>query len=123
MGSRIDLAGEVAALVDALKAQGLAAAVDPADLAPPCVWVTCERIIHDRLAGATMRMQLLLIVDDRDTLRAWEALSVLLADVEQVVSPTSDTTADSVTLPGDSTPLPALVLTHDLLADQINGTE
>lgn len=105
-------------LVDTLNAAGIETTLDPQNLNPPGVWVQLQSIQHNILAGQkTIRARLYLVAGDAPADVVLANLDELLADVESLVTPNTDVDTESVavTLPNDSTPLPSLQLTVDLL--------
>jgi hypothetical protein len=108
---------ELTALVDALRAGGVPADLDPQNITPPAVWVQLESIAHTLLSGGTvLRCRLYLIVGDAPAATVLDTIDALLGSVLDVVTPNTDTdtTTEVVALPDNPTPLPALRLTVDL---------
>lgn len=103
----------LADLATALREAGVEASVDPSDLSLPGVWVTLDRLADPTLLGwGSVRARLVLLVPDRDHLRALEALDALLEAVLAVVDPMSDVEAGTFTASG--TDVPGLSFTTDL---------
>lgn len=108
----------VDALVTALNAvEGVHAAVDPADVRTPGVWVHHLGFSMDLLGGYTHRLQLHLVVADNGYVRSRDALAELFTLVLGVVSPTDDPFFLGLVLPSTPKALPGLVLPHDLITD------
>lgn len=110
---------ELDALVDALRAGGIAADLDAQNLTPPAVWVQLESIAHSLLSGGmVLRCRLYAIVGDGPTGTVLDNLDALLGAVLEVVTPNADRDTDvaGVILPDTPNPLPALQLTVDLPA-------
>lgn len=102
----------------ALVAGGIAATLDARDLTPPGVLVELESVAHNILGGnLTVRARLLVITGDAGTLESLKALGPLYAAVTDIVSPNTevDSTAELVTLPNTSSPLPCFVMHVDLV--------
>ncbi len=104
----------VAELRALLDAAGIRNAEDPARLTPPGVLVQVTGFDRDTLAATVVACRLLLVVPAGDYQRSLSALVVLLNRVCEVVDPDGPTTAASLTLPGDATPLPALAVPLNL---------
>jgi hypothetical protein len=108
---------ELELLVEALRGAGISADLDPQNLTPPAVWVQLESIAHTLLSGGTvLRCRLYLIVGDNPAGTVLDHIDTLLYLVLGVVTPNTDTdtTTETVALPDNPTPLPALRLTVDL---------
>jgi len=107
----------VTQLVMALRAADLRADVEPANLAPPCVWVAVQSI--DPLAlDDSMQMQVAcyLIVPDQDYDRAMTALAELAQKVATVLVPDGPVVPQGVLMPGNPhSPLPALRVPVNLI--------
>lgn len=100
----------VTALVDALRAAGVRADLDPASLNLPAAWVTVEglqaaNVRHD----LALDVAVYLIAPDQDYARALEDLADLFnSTVPEVLTPDGQVVPQGVILPDSSTPLPAL---------------
>ena len=110
MADQLDSA-PMQALVDLLRAADLSADLDPADVNLPGCWLALDRVGHANMAG-TLRLecQLYLIAPDADPRRALDALGQLHHTVLSVLDPDGPVTTQGVVMPGDPTPLPALVV-------------
>lgn len=105
-------------LVEALNAvEGLTAAVDPADVRTPGVWVHHLGFSMDLIGGYTHRLQLHLVVADNGYARSRDALAALFTLVLGVVSPTDDPFFLGLVLPSTPKALPGLVVPHDLITN------
>lgn len=105
-------------LVDALTAGGVPATLDPQNLNPPGAWIQLESLQHNILRGrSTIRARIYLVTGDAPAATVLDQLDQLLTATLAVATPNTplDTESVTVTLPNDSTPLPALQLTIDLL--------
>lgn len=103
-------------LVEALRAAGLRADVDPAQLNPPCVWVNVTGLGDHTLDGIQIRTRLVCIAPDQTHRRAMGVLAGLYNKVVSVVDPAGETTTQGTVLPDAPTPLPSLSVPFDLLA-------
>lgn len=89
--------------------------VEAAKVKTPGVIVKVLGFTLDRAKGYTLNTQLLLIVGDKDPVRAAKALVDLLNLVLTVVTPSGPVTARTVITPNASTGLPGLVVPLDVL--------
>lgn len=105
---------EVDDLVADLKAAGLSASVDPAEVNPPGVWVRSQGLSLDTLGGFTWALQLHLVVPDNGHRLAREALLELFNQVLPVAEPDADPYFQGLVLPHTPKPLPGLVVPLNL---------
>jgi hypothetical protein len=81
-----DLFAQVGEIVDALKGAGIRdVSLDPADINVPGVWVKPPRVTPDVLAGYSLTVDLVLIVEPVTPPHALDALETLFELVESVV--------------------------------------
>ncbi|WP_328659905.1 hypothetical protein [Nocardia salmonicida] len=99
--------------MNALRAQGIRANVDPVKLTPPCAWVTPTQLAHTYLGGCVeATVAVLLITTDRPPALAHAALGELLGKALAVIEPTEPTvTNEAVKLTDNGQPLPAYRMT------------
>jgi hypothetical protein len=96
-------------LLTALEGAGVFATMDPARVNLPGGWLAVDEVAAVNLKGALeLRCSLFLIVKDRDTLRATEALAELYATTCTVLRPDGPVVTQGVVLPDSPTPMPAL---------------
>lgn len=93
-------------VVDALQAAGVRASLDPARLPLPGVWVQVAGFELDTMTTFKTDLRLQLLVGDKDSRRAMEALVALAAKVHPVIA-TGKARARTVNMP-DGPALPAL---------------
>lgn len=109
------LSAPVAELVAALTAAGVQASTDPAELSLPAAWVAFDSVSPVTVVGQLrLSCRVFLIVPDTDPTRALELLGGLYDEVLTVLTPDGPVTTQGVVMPGDPTPLPALVVPVNL---------
>lgn len=107
-------------LVDALRAEGLRASVEPRDLNAPCAWVTPSQTTTGMyLCGdGELRVDVYLIAPDHGYVRSLQTLEDSLAKALQVIEPDEAVSlAESVVLPDSPNPLPAFLITVKIPVD------
>lgn len=99
------------ALVDQLRAAGLSADLDPAELSLPGCWVALDQLATATLAGQLrLSCTVYLIAPDTDPRRALDALGPMYDTVTDVLTPDGPVVTQGVVMPADPTPLPALAV-------------
>jgi len=96
-------------LLDALKAAGVFASMDPAKVNLPGGWLALDEVRPHSLAGRLqLRCALYLIAPDKDALRAVGVLTGLYNKARTVLTPDGPVVTQGVVMPDSPTPLPAL---------------
>lgn len=104
-------------LCEALRAEGMRAAVDPRDLNAPCAWVSPNQATTGMyLCGeGELRVDIYLVSPDHGYVRSLQTLENLLSKALQVIEPDEPVSLDSsVVLPDNANPLPAFMLTVNI---------
>lgn len=100
---------ELDQLLELLRAAGLKASMDPADLNLPGVWLAVDTVDVANLKGdLRLGCLLFLIAGDQDPRRAIGVCSAMFQKVLTVLSPDGAVQTQGVVMPADPTPLPAL---------------
>lgn len=114
----MDKRAELQALVDALTAGGVPAAIDPRDLTPPAAWVHLGPWTYDTLCGGDVvdaQVLIDLIGIDSGTLDAMGTLDDLETLAVMILGPPrAPVQPATLTLPDNTTALPAYRLTYQL---------
>lgn len=96
--------------------------VDPSKVQLPGIWCRVDQLDEDNLSGLTVSTTLHLIVADADWDRAIANLAPLFNQIKEQLRALGGITGPSrlvgVTLPGSSTPMPALAVPFDLTTTQ-----
>lgn len=101
---------EVRAFLDALRAADIRADLDPAQCAPPAVWLRLLPFEHDTLGGVTVRAEATCIAPDTTDDAALGHLAALHDLVVDLVDADGPCRWQGTILPDNPTPLPSLVI-------------
>lgn len=75
-------------LVDALKSAGITTSIDPAQLNPPCAWVTPSTLEKSTLdGGGDLTCDVYLVTADNGLFESMVSLETMLAKVLTVIDP------------------------------------